>query len=204
VNCAEARDLLSPHLDGLAPADVDAHLASCAACTADFARLRDLRGLLRAFEEDEEISPDPAVLSRRVHEAARTPAAHPLRGLLIATAVVAALGAATPIAIVLAGRTAASSKTTTHTAPPLIEEGGTLTIRLNEPDQALLDKVTTFFKECPLTVEETRDKDGRSIEVRCHGPTSAEWNAFKKRIDAFLVGLRVTSGSWEWRSGRRP
>lgn len=201
MNCADARELLSPHLDGLAPADVDAHLAACAACAAELGRLRDLRGLLRAFEEDEEIAPDAAVLARRVHEAARKPAAHPLRGLLLAAAIVAVVGAATPIAIVMAAR----SKTPAQMpAPPRVaEEVGTLTIRLNNPDRALLDKITAFFKECPIVVEETRGEDATSIEVRCHGPASPAWDAFKKRIDGFLVGLQITSGSWEWRTGRK-
>jgi len=59
LSCEEVRELLPEYAEpGPRPAgDVEVHLASCAACTAELAAYRDLLGGLAAYAEIEEEPP---------------------------------------------------------------------------------------------------------------------------------------------------
>ncbi len=190
MTCAEARERLSAHLDGRDP-EVAAHLAGCAACAEDSRRLGELRGLLRAVVEEPELVPDAGALARRVREAA---ARLPSRSWWPALAVAALVVVAIPLSLHLAGP--APTPTPRPTPTPVRREEGRLSIRLNRPDPALLDRVEKHFRACPGTVDARRTDS--SLEIACVAPPSAAWTEFKAATGAFLGALEIRDGTWEW------
>lgn len=217
MNCTDVAELLSPHVDGAldprAGVDVDTHLAACPSCRDRRIQIENLRSLLRSFEDDGAVAPDPADLAGRVRSEAAQPASSrrtPLLaliglGVLAAVVLLVAVNFLSGFHYSPAPLPPPSSDPPIHRPAdsPIHVQNCRFRLSLGSPDPALFDRLSTFFRSAPGGVRETRAEDGLSIEFVVAVLPDADVAGFRRRLSGFVDGLDIRNGRWEWSTSQR-
>jgi len=230
MNCDDAIERFSEALDGALGegerAEMEGHLAGCAACRARRGELTEIRGLLRSLEDPESGGERAAAVSRGVMQVVKAgpPAAVPEspapatgRNAPIAVVVLAILGIGAVIVLNplawFEDRIRPRVTTTSRSVPltpgsPSEASSSTEETRYvaRAVSRDVLRDLAALFKDCPgrAAVGDIRE-DGAEfvIEIETTMAVSDEAAAFRKKVGEFQARNQERIVGWSSRSSTR-